>query len=262
MMAVAWLPLAWLAVLHIGESQRPAPAMDRHPRRRPSGCRSSAASRSRLSPFSVSSCVLAVLLVLCVLAPFRSLFYTAAACLLGILLASVQFIPTAQLTNHSVAQYRADWLGTGGGLFPQSLVSLVLPNHYGIFDTSQFHGPGDITFLYHVLQPRWDLALALYAVATQSQTGTVVALRDHGGLRHLLDARRQDRRLALVLSAAAGEDPHRHPSRVHVLHPDDRHRRPRRARPRRRFATRDAHPVGRRRVIIALDLFLVGSGRP
>src|SRR3954464_451150 len=102
---------------------------------------------TRLAAF-VSTCVLAALLVLLRLAAFRSLYYTAASCVLGILLASVQFIPTAQLTNHSVAKYRADWLGSGGGLFPQSLVSLVLPNHYNIFDTGLFHGPGDLTFLY------------------------------------------------------------------------------------------------------------------
>jgi hypothetical protein len=165
MMAVAWLPLAWLAVVHIGES-RGIP-------RRWIAILAAALGMSIVGGFPqptlavfVSACVLAVLLVLLRLAPLRSLFYTAAACVLGILLASVQFIPTAQLTNHSVAQYRADWLGTGGGLYPQTLVSLVLPNHYGIFDTSQFHGPGDITFLYQYCS-LLGLALALYAAATR-----------------------------------------------------------------------------------------------
>jgi hypothetical protein len=91
------------------------------------------------------------------------LLSTAAGCVLGILLASVQFIPTTQLTRHSVAQYRADWLGAGGGLLPQSLVSLVLPNYYHQFDTSQFHGPGDLTFLYLYCSIA-GLALALYAL--------------------------------------------------------------------------------------------------
>jgi Bacterial membrane protein YfhO len=78
----------------------------------------------------------------------------------------VQFIPTTQLTSHSVAKYRADWLGTGGGLFPQTLVSLVLPNHYGIFDTGHFHGPGDLTFLYQYCSLA-GLLLAIYAIAVR-----------------------------------------------------------------------------------------------
>ena len=69
-------------------------------------------------------------------------------CALGILLAAVPFIPTTQLTELSVAKYRADYLGTGGGLYWQSLVSLVAPNHYNIFDISRFNGPWDPTFLY------------------------------------------------------------------------------------------------------------------
>ena len=84
--------------------------------------------------------------------------------MLGVLLAAAQFIPTTQLTNHSVAKYRADWLGAGGGLFPQSLVSLILPNHYNQFDTARFHGPGDITFLYLYCSLA-GLALAVYALA-------------------------------------------------------------------------------------------------
>src|SRR5207302_4824143 len=95
----------------------------------------------------------------------RLLIPTAAACILGILFASVQFIPTTQLTNHSVAKYRAGWLGaTGGGLYPQTLVSLVLPNHYNVFDVSLFHGPGDLTFLYQYCSIA-GLLLALYAIA-------------------------------------------------------------------------------------------------
>jgi hypothetical protein len=68
--------------------------------------------------------------------------------MVGIGLAAVQFIPTYQLTRNSVAQYRAGWLGAGGGLLPQSLVSLLLPNHYHQFELSRFHGPGDPSFLY------------------------------------------------------------------------------------------------------------------
>ena len=99
---------------------------------------------------------------------------------MGILLAAVQFLPTTQLTNHSVAQYRADWLGAGGGLLPQSLVSLMLPNHYNQFDTSKFHGPGDLTLLYLYCSLA-GLALALYALVvrrnrTVAMLGVMAAL--------------------------------------------------------------------------------------
>jgi hypothetical protein len=163
MMAVAWMPLAWLAVLHIAEA-RAVP-------RRWIAVLSFALGMSILGGFPqptlavfVSVCVLAALLVALRFAGIQSLLYTAASCLLGILLASVQFIPTTQLMQNSVAKYRADWLGSGGGLFPQSLVSLVLPNHYNIFDTGRFKGPGDLTFLYMYCSLA-GLLFAIYAVA-------------------------------------------------------------------------------------------------
>lgn len=169
MMAVAWMPLAWLAVLHLAEARR-------FPRRW-IAILGFALGMSILGGFPqptlavfVSTCVLAALLVLLRAARPPLFLYTAAACVLGILLASVQFIPTTQLTQHSVAQYRADYLGTGGGLFPQSLVSLVLPNHYNIFDTSLFKGPGDLTFLYMYCSIA-GLLLAVFAVAQAVRRG-------------------------------------------------------------------------------------------
>jgi len=190
MMAVAWMPLAWLAVLHLADKFN----------RRWLAVLSFALGLSILGGFPqptlavfVSTVVLALLLSV----PSRDrkgavrslstesrahginlslLLSTAAGCLLGILLASVQFIPTAQLTNHSVAKYRADWLGLGGGLFPQSLVSLVLPNHFHQFDTSLFRGPGDLTFLYLYCSLA-GLALALYALAMRrTRTTALLAL--------------------------------------------------------------------------------------
>jgi hypothetical protein len=96
-------------------------------------------------------------------APAPLLLSTAAGCVLGVLLAAVQFLPTTQLEQHSVAQFRSDWLGAGGGLLPESLVSLVLPNHYNQFDTSKFHGPGDLTMLYLYCSLA-GLALAIFAL--------------------------------------------------------------------------------------------------
>ena len=82
------------------------------------------------------------------------------------MLAAVPFIPTTQLTELSVAKYRADYLGTGGGLYWQSLVSLVAPNHYNIFDMSRFNGPWDPTFLY-LYSSIGGLLLAIFALASQ-----------------------------------------------------------------------------------------------
>ncbi|MGB7758639.1 MAG: YfhO family protein, partial [Bryobacteraceae bacterium] len=88
-----------------------------------------------------------------------------AACgsVLGLALAAVQYLPTAQLTEHSVARYRTDWLGKGGGLHWESFVSLVAPDHYHIFDLSRFHGPGDPTFLYLYVGIA-GLVLAIYGL--------------------------------------------------------------------------------------------------
>ncbi len=170
MMAVVWMPLAWLAVLHLAENIS----------RRWLAVLAFALGLSILGGFPqptlavfVSAVVLALLLVALRLARPHVLVSTATGCILGILLAAVQFIPTTQLTNHSVAQYRADWLGLGGGLFPQSLVSLVLPNHYHQFETALFHGPGDITFLYLYCSLA-GLALALYALAARRTRSTAL----------------------------------------------------------------------------------------
>jgi hypothetical protein len=72
----------------------------------------------------------------------------AAAAIGSLPLAAVQLIPTIELTWNSVAQYRDAWLGTGGGLPLESLVSLVMPNYYGIFELSDYSLPYDPTFLY------------------------------------------------------------------------------------------------------------------
>ena len=159
-MAVVWMPPAWLAVLHLAEGFS----------RRWLAVLAAALGLSVLGGFPaatlavfLSVVLLAVLRCRQAKAPALLLAATAAGCALGILLASVQFLPTAQLEQHSVAQYRADWLGAGGGLLPESLVSLVLPNHYHQLDASQFHGPGDLTFLYLYCSLA-GLVLAIYAL--------------------------------------------------------------------------------------------------
>ena len=63
-------------------------------------------------------------------------------------LAAVQVIPTIELTRNSVAKYRAEWLGGGGGIKPGAFYSLAIPDYWNVFDLSKFHGPSDPTFLY------------------------------------------------------------------------------------------------------------------
>jgi len=173
MMAAAWMPLAWLAVWKLRQQFR----LD--------WLAALAAAlgmsvwggfpQATLAVF-VSTALMAVLIVGLKLGRPVVIAATAAGCVLGILLAAVPFIPTTQLTDQSVAKYRADWLSTGGGLYWQSLVSLVDPNHYHIFDPRQFRGPGDLTFLY-LYASIGGLLLALFAlVARRNRTTVLLAL--------------------------------------------------------------------------------------
>ena len=84
-------------------------------------------------------------------------------CAWGLLLAAIQFIPTAELTQNSVAKYRVEWLGSGGGIPLNTLISLVLPNHWSIFDPSKYQGPEDPTFSYFY-SSLLGLALAIGAM--------------------------------------------------------------------------------------------------
>ena len=160
MMAVAWMPLAWLAVVKLRQEFRPAwlAALA-------AALGMSVLGGAPAATFAVfaSTAALAAVLILMRLARPRLLIGAACGCLLGLALAAVEFLPAAQLTEHSVARYRADWLGKGGGLHWESLVSLVSPDHYHIFEMSRFHGPGDPTFLYLYVSLA-GLALAIYGL--------------------------------------------------------------------------------------------------
>jgi len=85
------------------------------------------------------------------------------ACVWALLLSAVQIIPTAELTRNSVAKFRAEWLKAGGGMNLGALYSLVIPNYWGVFDITKFHGPSDPTFLY-LYCSLLGLALALAAM--------------------------------------------------------------------------------------------------
>jgi hypothetical protein len=141
----AWMPLTWLCVLELRERfhARWAAALAF------SLAMSVLAGLPAQMAITFSACLLlAALLIGLRLASWRLLGVVAACSVFAILLAGIQFFPTTQLTFLSVAQYRADWLGSGGGLRLESLVSLLWPNYYSIFDLSTFWGPGDPTFLY------------------------------------------------------------------------------------------------------------------
>jgi hypothetical protein len=172
MMAVAWMPLAWLAVLKLrngfqsrgGETRRSVLV-------RWLAVLSVALGMSILGGFPqptlavfASTMALAIFLAVWRMAKLRLAAYALAGCVLGIGLAAVQFIPTYQLMQNSVAKYRAGWLGAGGGLYWQSLVSLILPDHYNQFDMARFHGPGDVSFLY-LYCGIGGIVLALFALA-------------------------------------------------------------------------------------------------
>src|SRR5580698_5524457 len=160
MMAAAWMPLAWLAVWNLGHKLRAdwlavlAAAL---------GMSIWGGFPQATVAVFGSTLVFAALLAVLKMARASAIAWAGCGCALGILLAAVPFIPTTQLTELSVAKYRADWLGSGGGLYWQSLVSLVAPNHYNIFDISRFNGPGDPTILY-LYSSIAGLLLAIFAL--------------------------------------------------------------------------------------------------
>ncbi|HLI85799.1 MAG TPA: YfhO family protein [Bryobacteraceae bacterium] len=254
-MAAVWLPLVWLAILKLRHRLRPAWLAGL----------SAALGMSILGGFPeaafavfLSAVVFSLALVAARMARARLVLLTACASALGVALSAAQFIPTTQLVHYSVARYRAGWLGAGGGLYWQSLVSLLLPNHYGIFDLKTFHGPGDPSFLYLYVSIA-GLLLALYALAARRDriTAVLAALTIFGMLfmlgQHTPVWRAIYPRLPVTIRigihpeyayciftlglaalAAAGLDKLRIPERARIA-------------------------IG---LAIAADLFFVGSGRP
>jgi len=95
-----------------------------------------------------SALALAILMALFRVGAWRSFPAVLLASIGALLVSAIQIIPTLQLTQNSVAKYRAEWLGTGGGIPPSALLSLVIPNYWSVFDPAKFHGPVDLTFLY------------------------------------------------------------------------------------------------------------------
>ncbi len=160
MHAATWLPLCWWCVIELRDGLK----------WRWLGILSVALAMTVLAgspPCAAaafgSTLGLAIIVVAFRLAQWKLPVYVIGACLWALLIAAIQILPTAQLTQNSVGKFRTDWLKTGGGMNPGALFSLVIPNYWSVFDESKFHGPGDLTFFY-LYSSLLGLALALAAV--------------------------------------------------------------------------------------------------
>jgi hypothetical protein len=182
MQGAVWLPLIWLCVISLTtfvgrtpSSARdalvpPSDSLPRNFRRRWLVALAVALAMTvfaglpqvAVAAFSSALC-LAILLALFRISSWRAGALVLLASLWAVLLAAVQILPTAELTYNSVAKYRSEWLGSGGGIPPGALLSLIIPNHWNVFDLSKFHGPTDLTFLY-LYSSLLGLALALGAI--------------------------------------------------------------------------------------------------
>jgi hypothetical protein len=153
--AAAWLPLAWLCVVSEGT---PLPLLAI------TLAMTILAGLPQAAVAALGSAVaLAALMALFRLARRAVAGRVLLACLWAVLLAAIQIVPTTEMTRHSVAKYRAEWLGAGGGIRPGALITLLVPDYWNVFDLSKFHGPGDPTFLY-LYSSLLGLALALAAM--------------------------------------------------------------------------------------------------
>lgn len=144
--SAAWLPLAALAIYELRVQVR----------LRWIAVLALAMAMSILAGFVAASFVISVALVLTMgawlalrEARWTILLAAAAGILIAVLIASVQLIPLWQLTRLSIASFRGDVLLNGGGLPRESLVSLVRPDFYHIFEPDRAYKlPYNFTFLY------------------------------------------------------------------------------------------------------------------
>ena len=142
----AWLPLAVLCVWELRERLR----------WRWVGVLALSIAMAILSGFVASTAVvgIAMLLFMAGLFALREARWKVVpgvvlGCLLGALIAGVELVPLWTLTQNSIAALRADWFITAGGLPLQSLVSLVWPDCYHIFEFPRlYRKPWNYTFLY------------------------------------------------------------------------------------------------------------------
>jgi hypothetical protein len=143
--AAAWLPLALLAVYRWHKERSWSAAL----LLAATLALTILAGHTPIAVVVVAACFLfGLLLAILDGGGLSILLMTAAASLFAALLSLAQLAPTYQLTNLSVAQFRADYLGSGGGVPAAALVSLVLPNYYHIFEPAQYKLPEDLSYMY------------------------------------------------------------------------------------------------------------------
>lgn len=170
MHAATWLPLCWWCVVELRDGLK----------WRWAGILSIALAMTTLAgspPCAAaafgSTLALAMIVAALRLARWRLPVYVIGASVWAVFIAAIQIIPTAQLTENSVAKYRTDWLKTGGGMNLGALTSLVIPNYWSVFDPSKFHGPGDLTFFY-LYSSLLGLTLAIAAIVWKPSRWTQV----------------------------------------------------------------------------------------
>jgi hypothetical protein len=172
LIGAAWMPLAWYAIVRWGQD-----------RGRRSALLLAAvfaltvlAGNTPMAAFVIGFSLLFALLLDLLKAPPRTRFgMTAAAALFSIGLAAVQLVPTLELTNLSVAKYRADYLKEG--VPPQVFVSLVLPNHYNTFDPPHYTGAADLSFMYlYIGMPGLAMAAAGLALARRQRLNLIFGI--------------------------------------------------------------------------------------
>lgn len=161
MHGASWLPLIWLCVVELRSNVRWGWV----------GALAGALAMSVLAGLpqvavAAFASAFALAVVLCVFRAGRwpSIGAVAIGGAWALLLSAIQFIPSAELVQHSVAKYRSEWLQSGGGIHPGALLSLIMPNYWSVFDVLKFHGPGDLTFLY-LYSSLLGLVLAVATVA-------------------------------------------------------------------------------------------------
>jgi hypothetical protein len=168
--AAGWLPFTWLCVAHLREK-----ITVRWTALLAAGFALTilAGLPSISAVVFTSAGLLALAFAAFRLAPWKLPAAVIGSAVCSLPLAAVQLLPTMELTWNSVARYRDAWLGSGGGLPLQSLVSLVIPNYYGIFDLATYSLPYDPTFLY-LYGSNAGLALCLAAAVRPRRRETLL----------------------------------------------------------------------------------------
>jgi hypothetical protein len=175
----AWLPLALLCALHAQTGSRlkwglaMAAVL----------CMTVLAG---LTPLTAAVWAAAFLFVLLQRGRARGAAWFLACCAGAVLLAAIQLLPSIELNGHSIAQYRTDWLRSGGGVPPAALLSLLIPNIHGVFDPSTYRYPFDLTFMY-LYSGLLGIALAAVGLAQVRRNWRLVVFTLIAGLAMLGD---------------------------------------------------------------------------